>query len=90
MELLKDEILRNKGFEYNENNKTYTKSIGGRTIICYKPHNNAGYWVCDIWTSYDPVQNNRIVSDEDLQNFIDSTCSERIVRTAVVPDIYDI
>lgn len=90
MERLTDEILRNKGFEYNEDYNTYTKAIGGRTIICYKPHNNAGYWVCDIWTSYDPVQNNRIVSDEDLQSFIDSTCPDMMVRTAVAPDFHDI
>lgn len=86
MELLTTEILQNKGFEYDNNSKIYTKTIGGRTIICYKPCNNVGYWVCDIWTSYDPVQNNRIVSAEDLQDFIDLTCPNKIVRVAATTE----
>ena len=56
MNSLTGEILRSQGFEYEANKKVYIKIIDGRIIICYKPNMNinVGYWVCDIWTSYEP------------------------------------
>ena len=89
MNSLTGEILRSQGFEYEANKKVYIKIIDGRIIICYKPNMNinVGYWVCDIWTSYEPVQNNKIVTDGDLQKFIDSCCPDNIIKIAEVPDI---
>ncbi len=86
MAQLTREILKDQGFEYEEQLNVYIKTVGGRTIRCYKPNVNVngGYWVCDIWTMYEPVQNQRIVTDDDLDEFIKSTCPKDMIRMEMV------
>jgi len=85
MATLTEDILISQGFEYDREWNAYTKIIGGKMIRCFQHHNTAGYWVCDIWTTYDPVQNKRITTDNDLQEFIEATCPDQIIRIAVSP-----
>lgn len=54
--MLTEKELTELGFDKQDDNHRFAKSIGGRVIYCYQPSNNAGYWVCDIWTTHDPVQ----------------------------------
>ncbi|MDE6570170.1 MAG: hypothetical protein K2K43_06075 [Alistipes sp.] len=86
---LSAEFLLNEGFEYETEKGVFTKTIDGRSIRCYKPNINvnAGYWVCDIWTAYSPVQNSKIVTDEDIIKFIHSTCPEETITIAECPDV---
>lgn len=89
MKQLTPEILKEQGFEYEEQLNAYVKTIGSRTIRCHKPNINvnAGYWVCDIWASFDPVQNNKIATADDLQKFIDSCCPDNTIKIAAALDI---
>jgi hypothetical protein len=84
--MLTEKELTELGFDKQDDNHRFAKSIGGRVIYCYQPSNNAGYWVCDIWTTHDPVQKNRIASKKDLEEFINMTCSKDIVRDVIIPN----
>lgn len=84
--MLTEKELTELDFDKQEDNRCFVKSIGGRVIYCYQPSNNAGYWVCDVWTTYNPVQNNKIASKNDLETFLKTTCSEDVVRNVMIPD----
>ena len=83
MNRLTEEILNKEGFEFDKNLGIFTKAVEGRTIICHKPNidENAGYWICEICTTDAPVKNSKIVTNEELLKFIDSTCPDKILSS---------
>lgn len=83
---LTEEYLLKQGFDYKKEWNRYEKILEGKFIACYPPKpENGGYWICDVWTTYDPVQNNRIVTAEDFDKFMEVTCIDpgKIVKHAV-------
>lgn len=89
MNRLTEEILNKEGFEFDKNLGIFTKAVEGRTIICHKPNidENAGYWICEICTTDAPVKNSKIVTNEELLKFIDSTCPDKIIKVVECPDV---
>lgn len=83
---LTGEELLEQGFAFNEEWNRYEKILDGKVIECYPPTiENGGHWICDVWTTYDPVQNNRIVTVEDFDEFYKVTCidPDKIVRHTI-------
>ena len=84
--ILTGEELLERGFAFNKEWNRYEKVMEGKFIACYPPKIEiGGYWICDVWTTNDPVQNNRIVTADQFDKFIEVTCidPDKIVRHAV-------
>ena len=76
--------LINDGFNRDEEG-IFHKEVNGRCINCYRHPRGCGYWVCEIDTVGMPASNERIVTIEQVKEFIYLTCESRVISRRVLP-----
>ena len=74
--------LTNAGFNRGEDG-VFRKDVNGRYINCYKNPKGGGYWVGEIDPIGEPASNDKIVTIEQLDDFIKTTCSSSVKSTRV-------
>ena len=75
------DLIKN-GFERGEDG-VFRKEVNGRYFNCYKNPKGGGYWIGEIDTIGEPASNDKIATNEQLNDFIKTTCLSSVKSASI-------